>query len=196
MADYRATRPLTALFVANNTVSVHHEATTLKPAMIAGDAIHCLRVALDLMASELARINGKTDKDVYFPFAANAEALEAQIENKCFTKAGDDAVELLISLKPYKGGNVALRAIHDFDIQDKHNGVSLAYPKRDMTVDVIVYPDTGAREVFVRDNSTNYVFPPNVPDFGGKDVVETLKQFAELVSGILEAFAALVASRQ
>src|SRR4051812_34674836 len=38
-----------------------------------GDAIHNMRVALDLMASELARINGNSDRDVYFPFAPSQE---------------------------------------------------------------------------------------------------------------------------
>ncbi len=35
-------------------------------------------------------------------------------------RASPEAVRLLRSLKPYAGGNEALRAIHDLDIQDKH----------------------------------------------------------------------------
>ncbi|MDE2333872.1 MAG: hypothetical protein KGK10_04985 [Rhodospirillales bacterium] len=31
-----------------------------------------------------------------------------------------DVVEVIRSLEPYKGGNAALRAIHDLDIDDKH----------------------------------------------------------------------------
>lgn len=36
-----------------------------------GDAIHNMRTALDLMASELARINGKKDREIYFPFSSS-----------------------------------------------------------------------------------------------------------------------------
>lgn len=89
-------------------------------AAIIGDVFHNLRAALDLLANELVRISGGNTKDVYFPFAKSATALESQIKNKKFDRARPQDVDLLRSIKPYSGGNDALRAIHDIDIQDKH----------------------------------------------------------------------------
>jgi len=87
---------------------------------IIGDAIHNLRSALDLLACDLVRMNGGETKDVNFPFAGGADGLEIAIKNRNINRAGKDVVEIIRSLKPYTGGNEALRAIHDLDIADKH----------------------------------------------------------------------------
>ncbi len=92
--------------------------------VLIGDAIHNMRAALDLMACDLVRLNGKRFDNVSFPFAQTASALEQQIKDKNFKRAHPDAVALLRSLKPYKDkGDVALRAIHDLDIMDKHQAL-------------------------------------------------------------------------
>lgn len=87
---------------------------------IAGDIFHNLRAALDLMACELARRNNQSDDDVYFPFCEDEGQLEATIKRRHFDRVGPEAVKLLKEWRPYKNGNIALRAIHDMDIQDKH----------------------------------------------------------------------------
>jgi hypothetical protein len=87
---------------------------------IIGDAIHNLRAALDLLACDVVRLNGKDAKTVYFPFGKSAEQLEGQIKARNFQCAHPDCVNLLRSLQPYTGGNVALRGIHDLDVRDKH----------------------------------------------------------------------------
>src|SRR3954466_15009690 len=86
-------------------IHVEWKGVTLMPGAIIGDAVHNLRTALDLMASELARINGKSDKDVYFPFASSADRFDQAIKSRSFDKAGDDAVALLRKFEPYRGGN-------------------------------------------------------------------------------------------
>lgn len=86
-------------------------------ALLVGDILHNIRSSLDLMMSEVARIRNKPD--IKFPFAANKAALEI-ILNKETSKLGEDIVDLVRSLKPFKGGNLALRALHDLDIIDKH----------------------------------------------------------------------------
>jgi hypothetical protein len=90
---------------------------------IIGDVIHNLRTALDLLANDLVRLAGKNPKEVYFPFARSEDELSEQIKRRNFDRAGPDAVALLKQLCPYKGGNVALRTIHDLDIQDKHQAL-------------------------------------------------------------------------
>lgn len=92
---------------------------------IVGDAIHNLRTSLDVMACEVVRLNKDSDKGVYFPFADSPEQLEEAIKSKKMNRASTEAIDLVRQLKPYRGGNTALRAVHDLDIQDKHQGIIL-----------------------------------------------------------------------
>ena len=90
---------------------------------IIGDAVHNLRTALDVLACDLVSINGQSTRSVYFPFAADPADLKHQIRKKNLHRAGPDIVDLVLSLRPYRGGNLALRAIHDLDIRDKHQAL-------------------------------------------------------------------------
>ena len=92
--------------------------------VIIGDALHNMRAALDLTASDVVRLNGQRFDDVYFPFAESAEALDRQIKNKNFNRAHPDMIAVLRSLKPYtKDSDWTLRAIHDLDVIDKHKSL-------------------------------------------------------------------------
>jgi hypothetical protein len=90
---------------------------------IIGDAVHNLRTALDLLATDLVRLNGNSTKSVYFPFAYGASELKSQIKAKNFDRASGEAVRLLKTIAPYEAGNRFLRAVHDLDIQDKHKAL-------------------------------------------------------------------------
>ena len=92
-------------------------------ATIIGDAIHNLRSTLDILASDVVRLNGQSNQGVYFPFAQRAADLDRQIKDKKFNRAHPDAVKLLRSFKPYPEGNKLLRALHELDIQDKHQAL-------------------------------------------------------------------------
>jgi hypothetical protein len=171
----------------------------LRTGAIAGDAIHNIRTSLDQMASELARMAGRSDKDVYFPFAADAADLERAIKSKCFHKAGDDAVELLKQFAPYKGGNDALRAVHDLDIQDKHSTILVVDQNRKFQLNIDWGPSLRDNldpipTVRVDPESIFYVFPAGALE--GRPVVETLKELVELGDGIIEAFTRMVALRE
>src|SRR5580693_6720736 len=87
---------------------------------IIGDVVHNLRTALDLLACDLVRLNGNSTKGVYFPFCDIGTDLPHVIRARHLNRAGSDVVQVIHSLKPFKGGNIALRAIHDMDIADKH----------------------------------------------------------------------------
>lgn len=90
---------------------------------IIGDVVHNLRSALDLLANDLVRLNGQSTKSVYFPFADSERGLSEMIKSRHFDRAGSEAVKLLKSLGPWKGGNIGLRAIHDLDVKDKHQAL-------------------------------------------------------------------------
>jgi hypothetical protein len=90
--------------------------------LIIGDAIHNLRSALDLMACEIVALAGGTpDTWTHFPFRDTRKELIDTINGGQIKVAGIDIVDLIVdTIKPYKGGNDALHAIHSLDITDKH----------------------------------------------------------------------------
>lgn len=195
---YRASNPLTPTFETHVTppqIRIEHTAIGLLPGAIIGDAIHNLRTTLDLMASELARIKFKSDSDVYFPFAENEETLEAAIKSKCFQKAGEDAVTLLKEIRPYRGGNDMLRAIHDLDIQDKYTAlpVTLGHFKVKLSASYnidVPFENT----ITITSAEIDYLFWEGTV-LNGTKCVESLEQLVEIVSRVLKAFAGLVAAR-
>jgi hypothetical protein len=200
LQTYRDSKPLTAgrAVVEQHVIKGVEVSWTehgLKPGAIIGDAIHNMRTALDLMASELARLNGRSDKSVYFPFAADALSFDAAIKSQNFHKAGSDAVALLKQFAPYCGGNEALRAVHDLDIQDKHKALVPTSSAMAFNVEGtfnVDKPDEG--DFTVTAENIRYIFPAESV-FAGQDIIETLKQLVELVDGIVEAFARMVEAR-
>ncbi len=91
-----------------------------------GDAIHNLRSALDVAICDAARFREKSTKGVYFPFAESESGLTEIMKRKPVARAGPAVVDLIRELKPYRGGNVGLRHLHEFDLQDKHVMIVLA----------------------------------------------------------------------
>ena len=176
-------------------VSVSWKGIGLLPGAIVGDAIHNMRTALDLMASDLVRINEGNDKSVYFPFAGDETKLAAEIKKKNFDRAGDDAVALLRTFAPYKGGNESLRAIHDLDIEDKHRALILTVGTFNFEFDgAIDLENIDQRTASIIAKDVEFVFPPDGP-LAGWPLLETMEKLLKLVQGIVEAFAGMVALR-
>jgi hypothetical protein len=159
---------------------------------IVGDIIHNLRAALDLMAVKLVELAGKNTKGVYFPFCESENDLGIMIRKRNFDRAGPEAVRLLKSYEPFKGGKTSLRALHDLDIQDKHhslipNAAIITSPALEMdmsTGSLILKP--------VEDSvaAIEITFPDDSP-LAGREMVQALQELVELVEGVLEAFATL-----
>jgi hypothetical protein len=91
--------------------------------VIVGDIVHNLRCALDLLAVDLARMNGHTShtalKSTYFPISANRQTFETTAQDK-IERLDATAKRLIAETQPYKGGNDALYKLHQLDILDKH----------------------------------------------------------------------------
>jgi hypothetical protein len=89
--------------------------------LIAGDAIHNLRTALDYLACWLVRDNGNEPTfHTYFPICKSAE--EYRTKSKGKTQGVAEAVKQAIdTFKPYRGGDNSLWGLHKLDIIDKHN---------------------------------------------------------------------------
>ena len=101
------------------TVKVSSE-PSLRWGIIVGDVMHNLRSSLDHLAWQLVIANkGKPGKWTGFPIMESLEEFEAKGLGK-IKGASTEAMRLVESLEPYKGGNNALYALHRLNITDKH----------------------------------------------------------------------------
>jgi hypothetical protein len=167
--------------------------------LIVGDAVHNLRTALDLLAVGVVGRNGGSTKGVYFPFADSAGNLESMIARRNFDRASVADQDLLKSLRPYIGGNVLLRSLHDLDIQDKHHCLIphaslITSPNVRVKTDAMGAPigfADGKPELEVGPNETpkvKFTFPRDSV-FSGEEVLEILWQLHEHVTSIVDRFA-------
>jgi hypothetical protein len=182
---------------------------------IIGDTVHNLCAALDLIACDLVRLNGRSAKDVHFPFCDGQADLTEMVRRRNLHKAGPQVVSLIESLQPYRGGNSLLRAIHDFDIIDKHQtilpvlagGTSpeglISFFGNDPTMVpaissrirkagqyLMVMPPVSNLPIGTKLPARwHLVFDANAEPFSGYDIVKLLHEFCELVNGIVEMFA-------
>jgi hypothetical protein len=112
--------------------------------LIVADAIHNLRSSLDLLAISMARKNGiATTQGINFPFGRCEDAFESNAAKAEIKAAFGSALEAVKELKPYKGGNDLLWALHDLDRRNKHiDLVSIGGARFDHTVKAMFKPGT------------------------------------------------------
>jgi hypothetical protein len=108
-----------------------------------------------------------------------------------FDRAGAGAVTLLRNLKPYKGGNAALRVIHDLDIQDKHRAL---IPQVMCAASPIVRlwdDDHSYNPTIIGDPATaselKLVFPTD-SELQGRELIPALHELVILVDNVVEEF--------
>jgi hypothetical protein len=90
-------------------------------AALIGDIIHNLRGALDILACDLVRANGRPElvKDTYFPISSSVDVFNNNGVKK-IKGASQRAIDVIAALRPYKGGDNLLWRLHRLDILDKH----------------------------------------------------------------------------
>lgn len=209
-ADFLASDPATVRFDPNPPEGMKmgfqfHFSVKGMPSELCGalgDAIHNLRSALDLMASDLCRLNNASPDDVLFPFCENESYLDSMIKRRNFNRAGEAAVRLLKEWKPYIGGNKELRAIHDLDVQDKHQmlipgAVGVASPILELYdenkkpyLDVDGNPAPKIHGDPNRPSSVQLQFPVDSA-LAGQALIATLHDLVDLTTSIIESFKAL-----
>lgn len=195
LAQFVGTNPVTiqSVSVENDgrsfSVRINVEGVPANISAIFGDVIHNLRTALDVASCELVRSAGRSDKKVYFPFSDKLVDLEKMIQDKNFNRAGPMAVSLLYSLQPYRGGNLSLRAIHDLDLQDKHQKLIPISQSYASPVIRIIEGSNPPRFELYSTEISDYalVFPPESSLYGEK-VIPTFVRLVELVDGIIADF--------
>ncbi|MGV8840682.1 MAG: hypothetical protein ACWA6X_10305 [Bauldia sp.] len=94
--------------------------------LIVGDVVHNLRAALDILICDIARHRGKGLSDLKFPFADTESAWETSVLG--LMRLGPDVVAAVREMGAYRNGpSSGLRALHDFDILDKHRLIVPVY---------------------------------------------------------------------
>lgn len=107
----------------NLIVVIEKEQLPLAFLVEAGAYINVLRSSLDILAGALAIRYGIPDiDDVYFPVAVDAKTFASNgYKGSKFVQSLPAAQrDIIKDLKPYKGGNNALYALHRLDIIRKH----------------------------------------------------------------------------
>lgn len=198
-----------------------YDALPLELGAMAGDAVHNLRSALDLLMWQLVIGNGGTPTDkTMFPISETPHDFVAA-PPRAIQGASGDVASLLQTLKPHMGGNDALWRIHRIDIVDKHHVlipaamlVEAVFSKSHSRVDGVgrrrypnllanngpIFPLKDEAEIVRLPPSTNVnVEPEGICEIAfaepevveGQAMVPTLAQLADYVEGVVRAFAIL-----
>lgn len=182
-------------------------------ALIAGDAAHCLRTALDYLACELVRSTGASTKGIYFPIAETAEKYRSPEFARKTKGMPVDAKKIIDQIAPYQGGNgEVLWFLHLLDIADKHIVLISIAPNLATTVELKLTPEptefsfvlpVGLKEGEVlgevagnceADQRINFAFDiafGHPAKLKGKSVFETLQYLAHSVETIVNHFGEL-----
>jgi hypothetical protein len=97
----------------------------IRIALIAGDAIHNLRTALDQLTVQLGLVSGLSEAEcahLYFPICESAEKYKTDSPRKV-KGIRNVIVQAINDAEPYKGGTEhgdVLWSLHKLDITDKH----------------------------------------------------------------------------
>lgn len=182
-----------------------------------GDAVHNLRSALDLLVYQLVVVNAEVPTtETGFPVAASANRLEAMAERKV-KGASQGAIQLIRATNPYPGGNDALWQLHRLSIADKHRllvVVGTAVIAFQESVDNVVWAGSDVEDwggpIYLEDGMEMFRIPCDdlkghryvqfslQVAFGkgeiveGQPVVPTLRELANAVEQVLEAFRPLL----
>ena len=86
---------------------------------LAADAFQNLRNTLDQVAWAAAQRSGKTGKKTYFPFGDTAQAAQACLNNGS-SDVSANIFNVMISFRPYRGGNDLLWSLNQIANANKH----------------------------------------------------------------------------
>lgn len=90
-------------------------------AILSGEIIYALRSALDQLTCALASQNGHSDvSSTYFPIAGTKDDYDSKKTKQKVSKLHPEAVSVINSFKPYRGGNDLLWILNKLGNIDKH----------------------------------------------------------------------------
>lgn len=184
--------------------------------LIAGDAIHNLRSALDHLACYLVLANGnRPSRQTCFPIFDSAAKYQA-MDTKKVRGMSQDAIDAIDAAKPYKGGNDKLHTLHELDIADKHHSLlATLVAVRQGTIEVNVSLRNFKAPPFalpkfqtpLKDGDVFFICEPGVENYTridfdvalcepeiikGRSIVPVLRQLVQSVDDTITAFEAFL----
>jgi hypothetical protein len=91
--------------------------------LLAGEVMQSLRSSLDYLACALVVANGnQPHRGTYFPISENAPGSKGYDDSFAGKVRGihENAIRIINRVKPYKGGNHFLWAVHELNSREKH----------------------------------------------------------------------------
>ncbi|MGA8735806.1 MAG: hypothetical protein WB558_17950 [Terriglobales bacterium] len=152
--------------------------------LIAGDILSNLRSALDHCIWHLVQRNATLPnrRDVYFPIRDSATDYQLPGFRRKIQHLGQDVIDVLDQIKPYKGGNDELWRLKELNNLDKHKllvTIASVHPARSETL----ADREKARDGWAREHpGKTFPFPDNIRRFIPADAPKkTLKTGDELL---------------
>jgi hypothetical protein len=127
--DFRNTEPYrTDSKPDYNTTTIIHYVSHIEDVperipLVAGDAIHNLRSALDHLVYQIIRANGKTPDRPEYPIHETFQKYQRAISGAkkgLVAQLGNPAMNIIDSTQPYLGGEDKFWILHELDRIDKH----------------------------------------------------------------------------
>jgi hypothetical protein len=182
--------------------------------MLAGDAVHNLRSALDHLAWAIVSVFKEPDAHLHFPIATEIKSLVGQPSFREIQSVAPDVADLIVNeIKPYGAGNAFVR-LNQLDRADKHRVLithvthvaSVIYVAEhdhevpdaaDGCIIIIAgdktLPRPGSPAAIHNENyrgaAFDIRFDPGLP-FENEPVIPTLHQLAQLVAGVVQTLRA------
>jgi len=188
--------------------------------MMAGDAIHNLRCALDHLAWAIVSAFKEPDPHLYFPIDVELKSLVGHRSFREIKAVAPDIADLIVSeIKPYGAGNPFVKLNH-LDRADKHRLLLVhvvaaegkIYMAKDDDDDIAAdfadcfilianptrVPRPGSKAALHNDHYRGLAFDvrfdPGLP-CENESVIPALHQFAQLVTGVIKTLTAHVEGR-
>jgi|SRR5208337_20907 len=142
--------------------------------LIIGDAIHNLRSALDHTIWQMIGSKASKPRNIQYPFpgeAVDQERFRQLMERREIPLAGENVIEMIMTLNGQPGGDELLYGVHDLDIVDKHRLI--------VTVsETVTYDFRNMRSGFPG-VSTNWLFPTWVRKAPGEKLTGLVADWLE-----------------
>lgn len=202
---------------ASNRIMHHYRINTITPLpddipLLIGDAIHNLRVALDLFAYDIITTNGGSKQFTGFPFEEEPGNYDAALTKGKVAMVPDKIKKVFRAVEAYKGGRGSdLWHMNKLDIIDKHRLLLATSDITGLAGDFSVGGGTSINSYISNQHPEGYLVisdRPLVPHdnmalafkvvlaerdhLSGQEVVHLLRDLADQTLGVIEKFEAAI----
>ena len=189
---YLNNKPVTPLVNKNAKSPILFDFTCAEPGAIVGtivgDVLNNIRASLDVMAAEMAYLNGEASEAVQFPFDMAATDFSAERASHNFDKAGRQALPILRSVAKLHGGSRYLAVIPALQSQGSAGLIRLVPSVSNIKIKgSYVLDDPSANDISIVSYDIKFLFSreSNLPE---QNIIDYLMGVMSLARAIIRAF--------